>query len=305
MAQDDQAEQRDAGAPPEAGSQAPGPSGDEPSAILPPQPPAGAWPQPPAGAWPQPPAGAWPQPPAGAWPQAPQPGYPTAPPTGWPGAAPSWPGATPSAPSWPGWPGAAPSWPGVTPAAPSWPGWPGAAPSWPGAAPSWPGAAPGLVPWTLPMAPPGPAPGIAWGGVGPRLGALILDTIIAAIGFFVCSVFASAFAIHGPGGSIDRYEPAGYAILWLCFLAIFLYQPLAWWRLGGTPGQRALGLRVVRESDGLPLHLGAVILRYVVWFVLLLTVIPAIIAAVMAAEHPAKRAWQDEASGSAVIRRIY
>jgi uncharacterized RDD family membrane protein YckC len=296
MAQDDQAEQKDVSESPAAGSQAPGPSRDEPSAMPPPQPlppPQGLSPQPPpapsGGAWPQPPAGAWPQPPAGAWPQAgwapnvsptaPQPGYPTAPPTGWPGAAPSWPGAAPS--------------------------WPGAAPSWPGAAPSWPGAAPGLVPWMLPMAPPGPAPGIAWAGVAVRLGALILDTVIAAIGFVACSVFASSFAIHGPGGSIVRYEPAGYAILWVCFLTIFLYQPLAWWRLGGTPGQRALGLRVVRESDGLPLHFGAVILRYVVWFVLLLTVIPAIIAAVLVAEHPAKRGWHDEASGSAVIKRIY
>jgi uncharacterized RDD family membrane protein YckC len=157
----------------------------------------------------------------------------------------------------------------------------------------------------LPAAPPGPAPGIVWAGVAVRLGALILDTIIAGIAFVACSIFAAAFAVYGPGGSIDHYEPAGYAILWLCILAIFLYQPLAWWRLGGTPGQRALGLRIVRESDGLPLRLGAVILRYAVWFVLLLTVIPAIIAAVLAAEHPAKRAWHDEASGSVVIKRIY
>jgi uncharacterized RDD family membrane protein YckC len=65
-----------------------------------------------------------------------------------------------------------------------------------------------------------------------------------------------------------------------------------------------MGLRVVREVDGLPLRIGAVVLRYVIWFACMLTVILAIIAAIMADSEPAKRAWHDEASGSVVIRPL-
>jgi uncharacterized RDD family membrane protein YckC len=285
----------------------PGPSDPPPPSAppAPPAPPAGAWQQPPAGAWQQPPAAAWQQPapgygapPAqpgwapGAWPPAPQPpAYPPPGPTAWPGAT-AWPTGTTPAPGAPAWPGAT-AWPGAA-------AWPGAT-AWPGAAPGWPVAGP--IPWPLPMQPAGPFPGIAWAGVAVRLGALMLDTIIAAVAFVIASLIASAFSTRGLDGRIE-YEPAGYAIIWLCVLAVFLYQPLCWWRLGATLGQRALGLRIVRDSDGLPLHLGAVIMRYVVWFVLMLTVVLAIIAAVVAAENPAKRGWHDEASGSVVIKRI-
>ncbi len=230
---------------------------------------------PPVGARPpQPPAGSWPpQPPAGAWPP-PAPGYP--PPYGAPHPPPY--GA-----------------PYPTPPGGSWYGQ--QVPSF-GQAPGWqPAAGYG---WSFAAAAPGPTPGVAWAGIALRFGALIIDAVILLVAFFVAAIVASAF------GEPDPYTgttPTGYtAVLLLYFVFFLVYNPICWWRFAGTLGQRAVGIRVVREADGRRLGLGASILRFVVMFVCMITVILAIIAAIAADADPAKRAWQDEASGSVVIK---
>jgi uncharacterized RDD family membrane protein YckC len=253
---------------PPAGAWQPAPPPQPPAGSWPPQPPAGAWPpRPPAGSWPpQPPAGAWPpRPPAGSWP--PQvPGYPP------PYRAPY---PTPPGASWYG------------PQAPAF-----------GQVPGWqPAAGYG---WSFAAAAPGPTPGVAWAGIALRFGALIIDAVILLVAFFVAAIVAAAF------GEPDPYTgatPTGYtAVLLLYFLFFLVYNPICWWRFAGTLGQRAVGIRVVREADGRRLRLGASILRFVVMFVCMITVILAIIAAIAADADPAKKAWQDEASGSVVIK---
>jgi uncharacterized RDD family membrane protein YckC len=139
--------------------------------------------------------------------------------------------------------------------------------------------------------------------VAPRFGALVIDSILMIGSFFLVSILAAAFSTRAADGSVT-YSTAGSVILWTWVLFFLVYHPVCWWRFGHTAGQKAMGLRVVREVDGLPLRIGAVVLRYVIWFACMLTVILAIIAAIMADSEPAKRAWHDEASGSVVIRPL-
>jgi uncharacterized RDD family membrane protein YckC len=95
---------------------------------------------------------------------------------------------------------------------------------------------------------------------------------------------------------------AATAIYWIWVLFFMAYHPACWYAFGSSLGQRALGLRVVRASDGLKVGLGAVLIRYVIFAVSTGTVILGIIAAAMANEDPFKRAWHDEAARSVVVR---
>ena len=81
--------------------------------------------------------------------------------------------------------------------------------------------------------------------------------------------------------------------------------PVCWYLLEGTPGQRLLRLRIVRASDGERIGIGRILLRYLVWaFCLWAFCIPAVIAAVVANDHPQKRAWTDLAGDSVVVRTL-
>jgi uncharacterized RDD family membrane protein YckC len=160
---------------------------------------------------------------------------------------------------------------------------------------------PGIVAYSLPTAPPGPAPGVLWATVTQRLGALALDVGIAIGTLILVAVLITALGTRSVYG-VETATPTGVAIDWLWLLFMFLYHPFCWWRFGATPGQKAAGLRVVRESDGRPLKLRAVALRYALFFTLTVTVVPGIVAGLAAASEPRKRAWHDEASGSVVIK---
>jgi len=286
-----------------------------------------------AGSWTSPPAG-----PGGSGSQAPGPqlGWPGSSPgyglaqTPWgaPGAYPpgsyppgsyppgvhpggnAWQGQTPTglqpSPAWtpqvPGWPPQSQAWPPQSqawPPASAWPPGPGWAPpsSWP--------AADGRVAWAINPAPPGPTPGVAWAGIGSRFGALVIDAVFMGALFFLAALLAAALGMRDNYYGETEYSTASAIVLWIWALFFLVYHPVCWWRFQCTLGQRALGIRVVREADGRPLGLGSVILRYVVWFVLMLTVILAIIAAIVADGDPARRAWHDEASGSVVIKPLH
>ena len=169
----------------------------------------------------------------------------------WPPAVPPLSRAQFPASSWappPGSWGAATSYPAA--------GWgyaPGYAPGFgPGFAPV---TAPGYMP--LPYAPPGPIPGLLWGGIGVRFGALVIDAVL-----LVCSLFAMGLVVASiGGGSASRTgntaATAGALVWWLFVL---VYNPACWYIFGATPGQKALGLRVAQASDGQSLGIGAVLL---------------------------------------------
>jgi uncharacterized RDD family membrane protein YckC len=118
----------------------------------------------------------------------------------------------------------------------------------------------------------------------------------------IATLLAEAAGIrHDADGSVAN-SAAATAIYWIWVLFFLTYHPACWYAFGSSLGQRTLGLRVVRASDGLKVGLGAVLIRYVIFAVSTGTVILGIIAAAMANEDPFKRAWHDEAARSVVVR---
>jgi uncharacterized RDD family membrane protein YckC len=80
-------------------------------------------------------------------------------------------------------------------------------------------------------------------------------------------------------------------------------MPLMWWKQGATFGQSALGLRVVRASDGGPIDGRVAFVRFVV---LLLEAIGSYLLVgylgfAWAAFDDRKQAWHDKAAGTVVI----
>jgi uncharacterized RDD family membrane protein YckC len=149
----------------------------------------------------------------------------------------------------------------------------------------------------------GPVPGLVWGGIGPRIGAMLLDLVFMLIALMVAALVAEAFGVqHYVTHDVYSTGATASYLTW-CILAV-AYPPTCWWAFQGTVGQRVLGLRVVRLTDGASLGVGSTTLRFLIWAVCTLPVIPGAIAAIMAQDNPMKRAWWDDAAGSVVVRRV-
>ena len=137
-------------------------------------------------------------------------------------------------------------------------------------------------------------------GLGRRLASAIIDgaflfgTAVAAV------VVMDQVGYHQVGNQMV-YSPAASAVQALWYLFLAAYHPVCWWSLQGTAGQRVLGLRVVRVSDGSSLGLRATILRYLVFVACIATVIPGLISAFMARSNPRRQMWWDRVGGSAVV----
>lgn len=147
---------------------------------------------------------------------------------------------------------------------------------------------------------PGPEPGIVWAGVPARFGALLVDAIVAvAIAFATILAVASVEPL-GSAGSSDSPESLALSLALLSFLLI--YHPLCWYLFGRTVGQKALGMQIVRASNGAPIGLSDVLVRYAIFFLVTLVFPLGIISAVMAAQDPFKRAWHDQVARTIVVR---
>ena len=199
--------------------------------------------------------------------------------------------------------GQAPGYPPYTPPAQppggSYPPGPG---SW-GARGSYPPAGwpyqPGYPPAAY--APPGPGPGLLWGGIGERFGALLIDGVI-----FVCSLFALGLLMTTIDGAKTSYRPSSPAVTAITLIWWFLaliYHPACWWVFGATPGQKALGLRVAQASNGQSLGIGAVLVRFLIFSIVTVIFPLGLISAAMASSDPFKRAWHDEVARSVVVKR--
>ncbi len=260
------------------------------------------------------------------WPGYPLPGYPS-PGYGWPVGAPdqAQPGylQTPYGhPSWQPYPGP-PSYSGPPPYGAPADGRPGyqapgpPAQGWPGqnrSAQGWQASQPG--PWSVPgayppagwryppsypfaaYAPPGPGPGLQWGSIGVRLAALIIDAMVLVGSVLAVGVLVSVF---DRSGSSDNPATTAIALIW--WLVALSYHPACWYVFGATVGQKALGLRVAQASNGQSLGIGAVLIRYLIFFVVTLAFPLGIASAVMASNDPFKRAWHDEVARSVVVKQ--
>jgi uncharacterized RDD family membrane protein YckC len=168
-------------------------------------------------------------------------------------------------------PGAPASWAPPPPGYPPQPGYPGAYPPPQAGYPH--GAA--ITPPTL-------ATGFEYGGFWVRQAARSVDfmalyglTILCAI--TIIGILAIPF-------------------LWLGYFPYF-------WSKGQTPGQRICGLKLVRESDGMPIDAGTAIIRFVVviveWIGCFFLV--GILGFIWPAFEARKRAWHDIAAGTLLV----
>jgi uncharacterized RDD family membrane protein YckC len=140
---------------------------------------------------------------------------------------------------------------------------------------------------------------------------------------------------YGPPGAYPPGYPAPYGVMpqyagfWIRFAAYFLdilvvllgtillaitvvglllvipwwilYMPYMWWKRGATFGQKALGLRVVREIDGGPIDGSMAFIRALVFFAEGVLGVIGLIGFIWAAFEPRKRAVHDMAAGTVVI----
>jgi uncharacterized RDD family membrane protein YckC len=84
--------------------------------------------------------------------------------------------------------------------------------------------------------------------------------------------------------------------LWLGYFPFF-------WSRGQTPGQRICGLRLLRESDGMPIDAGTAIIRFLVVIgeLILAVFLIGILAFIWPAFESRKRAWHDIAAGTVLV----
>ena len=137
------------------------------------------------------------------------------------------------------------------------------------------------------------------GGIGVRLGALLIDAAFVFATLIVAGVLMTLVDPNSGGRSPSSAAMAIF-LLWLFF--VLSYHPASWYVFDCTLGQRALGLRVRRRSDGQSLGFGAVNVRYLVFCVETLLFPLGIITGAMASDEPMKLTWHDEAAGSVVVK---
>ncbi len=151
--------------------------------------------------------------------------------------------------------------------------------------------------WQAPEPEPGPAPGYAFGGFGPRLVAYIIDIVIfgviATILLIVGTLLAVTSAVAGAAGLL--------ILVVLLAVASLAYFPYFWATSGSTPGMRVMGLRVVRDSDGGPISSGQAILRMVGYWVSGAVFYLGYIWIFIDKRH---RGWHDLIAGTVVVQRI-
>jgi len=163
------------------------------------------------------------------------------------------------------------------------------------------GYAPGFAP--IISAASGPQPGLEWGGVGARFWALIVDVFVFVGVFMVWALGTAALGI--PTEEVDGVSPpATLWFTWFLLIMALIYHPVCWYVWGASPGQKALGLRVARSSNGQRLGVGSVLVRYLVFSIETWLLPLGIIAAISTANDPFKRAWHDTAAKSVVVRRL-
>jgi uncharacterized RDD family membrane protein YckC len=161
----------------------------------------------------------------------------------------------------------------------------------------------------------GPAPGIGYAGFWIRFVAALIDGIIIGVPlviiFFVLegstlktyadclnnavSTGTYAGACSSPFlGSIAPFELLGFGVEGLYFVGL-------WSQLGGTLGQRMLGLHVVDAATGKHIGVGRAIGRFIGY---LISSAVFSIGLIWAAFDPRKQGWHDKMASTFVVRKV-
>ncbi|HXG40391.1 MAG TPA: RDD family protein [Candidatus Limnocylindrales bacterium] len=151
--------------------------------------------------------------------------------------------------------------------------------------------------WSTPPIAPGPAPGVAYADLVPRVVAFIIDAIILGFGYaIVWTVFLTTiFFAGGFGGLLVGILVSGLVFI-LASAAYFVYT---WTRLRASPGQRVLGLETVNATDGATLTQDQAIRRWLYLFG------PSALATILSVAGPALGAISTLVSLAALGYAIY
>ena len=136
-------------------------------------------------------------------------------------------------------------------------------------------------------------PGVAVGGLARRLAAWLIDSVIPA-----AAAGLIAGVVPGLGGG------AAVALTVVAAAVALAWGLLCWWRLSlraATPGMTVMKLQLVGFLDGRPVGWGRVLVRWLIFAVLGLTVVGLILLLVFLLLHPRRQGWHDLAANAVVI----
>ena len=135
-------------------------------------------------------------------------------------------------------------------------------------------------------------PGVLAGATGPRLLAALVE--VGPVWLLVGLALLFAFVFNG-----------SVLVVVLCLVIALGWAALVWaqraTRAAG-PGMRLDSLQVVGLSDGRPLGWGRVLLRWLVFAGLTVTVVGLVAMLIVLTRHPRRQGWHDLAANAVVIK---
>ena len=136
----------------------------------------------------------------------------------------------------------------------------------------------------------------SYGGFWIRVVAYIIDAIILGIIGGILSVplgvnYSDVNSLSSAGARTSNGIDLVLSLVY--FVGLWTY-------MGGTIGQRILGMRMVDATSGQPIGLGKAVIR---WLGLLLSFFVCAIGVIWVAFDGRKQGWMDKIAGTVVVRR--
>lgn len=161
--------------------------------------------------------------------------------------------------------------------------------------------------WAPPVQPSGPAPGVRYAAWFSRFVAYLIDGFI--IGLVVGLFYMIGIVVIAGGASVDSSGNAslgagsglGMVIMLIGAVVGFLFKPFFWSRGGQTPGNKLLGIRVVRSRDGGTISFGSGILR-MIGYIINDIVFGIPLGFIWAGFDAHRQGWHDKIAGTVVIQ---
>ena len=153
---------------------------------------------------------------------------------------------------------------------------------------------------SMPPPPPPVAPsGVRYGGFWIRVVAYIIDYVITGGITYGLLVATKPISCQDAGDGTCLPGTTTVSGLFYVLIAIPVVYYIVAWAIGGTIGQRVLGMRLVNATTGQALGVGRSLLRLVGYIISTAVIF---IGLIWVAFDPRKQGWHDKIAGSVVIR---
>jgi uncharacterized RDD family membrane protein YckC len=147
----------------------------------------------------------------------------------------------------------------------------------------------------MPPSPMGFTTQVRYGGFWIRVVAYIIDGILLAI---VGAIVAAALGVNFSDPNLTQNGRYQGAQIFDLLLSFFYFAGL-WTVMGGSLGQRVLGMRVVDANSGARIGFGKAALR---WLGLIISFAVCFIGVIWVAFDARKQGWMDKIGGTVVVR---